>query len=102
MSKEAVKEVVIFTPSDFGVWLRDKRRGMRLNQQELGKILGISAQTINAWETGRSRTPNLTIIQIKRLLSLFRVGIHDVPNGEDSVIQVPFDVDADVKSSFNG
>jgi len=51
------KEVVISTPSDFGVWLREKRREMRLNQQDLSRILGLSAQTINAWETGRSRTP---------------------------------------------
>lgn len=100
MAKEAVKDVLICTPSDFGVWLRDKRRGMRLNQQDLSKILGLSAQTINAWETGRSRTPNMTIIQMKRMLSLFRIGIHDVPNGEDNVVQIPFDIEADVNSKL--
>ncbi len=98
--KETVKEVPICIPSDFGVWLREKRREMRLNQQDLSRILGLSAQTINAWETGRSRTPNMTIIQMKRMLSLFKLGIHDVPNGEDSVVQVAFDVDADVSSKL--
>lgn len=98
MAKE--KEVIINTPSDFGVFFRNRRRSLRLNQQEIGRIIGISAQTINAWETGRSRTPNMTIIQVKRMLSLFKISIYEVPNGEDSVLEVDFDVDADIKTKM--
>jgi transcriptional regulator with XRE-family HTH domain len=77
---------VMHTPSDFGVFLRNERKSLNLSQIDLAKIIGITPQSVNAYETGRTSTPTFTIPQLKRLLKLFGKSIHQIPNGEDSVL----------------
>lgn len=43
---------------DFGYWLRESRRAVRLSQAELGKLVGLSNQYISNLENNRANTVN--------------------------------------------
>ena len=51
----------------FNEKLKAARKQKGLSQTELGKLLGVQAQTIGRWETGKSK-PNLETDVYKRQL----------------------------------
>ena len=50
----------------FSEWLRFKRQRSRVRQKDLAELLGLSPQTVSAWETGES-IPKLTPLQMQIL-----------------------------------
>nr|WP_223257493.1 helix-turn-helix transcriptional regulator [Phormidesmis priestleyi] len=48
----------------FSERLRFKRQRSRVRQKDLVEMLGLSPQTVSAWETGRS-LPKLTPLQMQ-------------------------------------
>jgi transcriptional regulator with XRE-family HTH domain len=53
-------------PMTFADWFHLQRRQIGFRQEDLAEVLGISPQTVSAWETGRS-TPKLNPRQMKIL-----------------------------------
>jgi len=48
--------------------IRHARKAMRWNQAKLGKYLGVTRQTILAWEQGDTPIPSDKLIQVSKLL----------------------------------
>lgn len=59
------------TMQTFGARIRALRAGFGLTQAEAGARLGISANTLRAWE--QDRDPGPTLHQIDRIASVFNV-----------------------------
>jgi len=56
-----------------GANIRAARKSMRLNQSQMGKLLGVTRQTVLSWEHADVTVPSDMLIRIARL-----VGLEDV------------------------
>ena len=59
--------------------LKNARKQKGLSQAELGKLLGVQAQTVGRWENGKSK-PNLE--KINKLCEILDITLHYFINGE--------------------
>lgn len=50
----------------FGCWLRRRRTQMRLRQKDVGEILGVRREAVNAWETRKNEPCLLAQCEIRR------------------------------------
>lgn len=78
-------------PSDFGIFIRNERKHLKLPQSDFARIVGVSAQTVCAWEGGHTRCPTLTITQIKNICRLTGRLLSEIPNGEEDVIYTDYE-----------
>jgi DNA-binding XRE family transcriptional regulator len=62
---------------NFSNWLKTQRNYKKLTQKQLAKILGVSRQTINYWESGKSSISSLK--QVQNLCKVLDCNIQDVP-----------------------
>lgn len=63
-------------------WLAAQRKKLRLSQTEIADRLGVTRQTINSWEKGRTNPGSWIINEVADLLgvTLERLRYH-LPNG---------------------
>ena len=57
----------MFGEFTFGEIVRKQRRAMNLNQEELGKRLGLSKQTVSNWENNNVLPSVETLVKLARL-----------------------------------
>lgn len=72
----------------FNEKLKAARKQKGLSQAALGKLLGVQAQTVGRWETGKSK-PNLEIIN--KLCEILNVPLYYFINEEHIDYQLNFD-----------
>ncbi len=91
--------MLVRTPLDFGLLIRDKRRKLRLSQTELARQVGVGRQWIVAIEHGKSRAEiGLVLRTFSALgLSLSIDGGDSVTRSDDDV--TPIDIDAIVNAA---
>ncbi len=70
-------------PNNFLQKLRDS---LGINSDELAVRLGIKFTTLYRWETGKTETPMLSLIQVKRLAKELRAAGMDIEDLPDSFI----------------
>lgn len=63
---------VLAVELSFGEWLATKRKRARLSQSGLAAIVGVTRQTVSAWETGRFK-PELNPGQYAQLCKALEV-----------------------------
>jgi transcriptional regulator with XRE-family HTH domain len=73
------------TPLDtlIGQRIRTRRMEMKISQQELGELLGVSFQQIQKYENGANRISFSRLVQIARALKCRVVDLMDVLDGPD-------------------
>ena len=91
--------MLIRTPLDLGLVIRDKRRKLRLSQTELARQVGVGRQWIVAIEHGKSRAElGLVLRTLSALgLSLSIDGGDNITRSDDVV--APVDIDAIVNAA---
>lgn len=57
------------------ITLKAARVNKGLTQKQAGELIGVSAETIGSWETGK-RSPNLD--KIPSILKVYEVGFDDI------------------------
>jgi putative transcriptional regulator len=57
--------------------ISDLRKKANLTQEQLADALGLSRQSVNAWEQGKSR-PRLYLPQTKELCRLLKTKLKDI------------------------
>lgn len=57
-------------PRDFAKLLRDKRRAKGIKREELGKMVGVSYQSVFDWEVGRRTPRHETLKKLKFILDI--------------------------------
>ena len=62
---------------NFSNWLKTQRNYKKLTQKQLAKTLGVSRQTVNYWESGKSKIS--TLKQVQNLCKALDCSIQDVP-----------------------
>lgn len=78
--------------SSFSERLRTLRARDRLSQFQLGEMLGVSQQTVQRWEAGRTKPKDeqITLIAEKMRVSTdYLLGIVDVPNIYKHAVSLP-------------
>ena len=57
-------------PRDFAKLLRDKRKAKGITREELGKMVGVSYQSVFDWEVGRRTPRHETLKKLKFILDI--------------------------------
>lgn len=65
----------------FGQWLLVRRKELKLSQGAIAEALGITRQSVGAWEKGEAK-PSLSIDQTKALCRLLQVTLDEIPGDE--------------------
>lgn len=65
----------------FNQWLRQSRKRVKLTQSQLGQAIGVTRQTINNWEQGK--TPTFYIKQLQDLCKALKCSFYDIPDESD-------------------
>ena len=53
-----------------GANIRAARKSMRLNQSQMGKLLGVTRQTVLSWERADTAVPSNMLMRIAQLVGL--------------------------------
>jgi HTH-type transcriptional regulator/antitoxin HipB len=87
---------VIRTPADLGALIRDRRRGLDLDQAELASLVGVSRLWINQVERGK---PGASIGLVLRTLMVLGIELSPTPwNRTPAPATIP-DIDAIVEAA---
>lgn len=54
----------------FGRALRDARRAKRLNQRQLGEVVGVAQQAVSQWEAGKTEPDLGTVVSLASALGI--------------------------------
>jgi DNA-binding transcriptional regulator YiaG len=60
-------------PTKFQAWVRRLRRQLGVSQSGLGRMLGVTKQTVWLWESGRARPRSSHLLMLQRLVPMGQV-----------------------------
>jgi len=82
------KEITVtLNVASFGQWLAVKRMGLRLSQEEVAEVLGISRQAVSTWENGKV-IPKMNSDQAEYLCNLFQCSLKELPKQGVKIVQI--------------
>ena len=55
------------TGNSLGSWIREERKAGKMNQTELGELVGASQVDISKWETGKRLPDEATVASLEEL-----------------------------------
>ena len=61
-------------PTKFQSWVRRLRRQLGVSQSGLGRMLGVTKQTVWLWESGRARCRGAHMLMLRRLVPMGKGG----------------------------